>query len=319
MAFLKNLETDQVIHLRAYHSIGRRKDEVSTCLEFEFVSKMHVLIEWKITRWTIRDMSTNGTWLNGDRLDTFTSHLLRLGDVIEIAGPNGIKYELVDAKPPVDMIYQVEQKLNTHPLLEDCLLPNSDSPDIELYKCPERLEWFARRIDSGTDNEDEWGPFEHNNELIIDNQPWRFFLGNEQSQTKAIESVQPDMADIEFRFDISQDEENTKLTLIRGTTEQDLHERGHHYLLAHLLRHKHAQKVASKDASDVGWISCEELRHDMGVEERYLNIMIFRARKQIGEALRSCSGSRKLFERRRGAVRTGISKFSIYKAAKREI
>ena len=319
MAYLKNIKTKQVVYLRTYHSIGRRENEVSTCLEFDFVSKLHALIEWKTTSWTIRDMSSNGTWLNGDRLDTFTSHLLKQGDVIDIAGQNGIKFEFFDASPPVDMIYQVDQKLNTHQLLEDCLLPNSESPDIELYKCPERLEWFASRMDAGPNHEGEWGPFEHNSELIINDQPWRFFLGNEQAQTMVIESAQPDMSDIEFRFDISQDEESTNLTLIRGTAEEDLYERGHHYLLAHLLRYRHAQKVSSEDSADVGWISCENLWNDMGVEERYLNIMIFRARKQIGEAVQGCSGSRKLFERRRGAIRSGISKFSIYKAGKREI
>ncbi|MBL4671870.1 MAG: FHA domain-containing protein [Arenicella sp.] len=319
MAYLKDFETNQVIYLRAYHSIGRRENEVSTCLEFDFVSNLHALIEWKATRWTIRDMSSNGTWLNGDRLETFTSHLLKQGDVIEVAGRNGIKFDFFDASSPVDMIYQVDQNLNVHQLLEDCLLPSSESPDIELYKCPERHEWFASHIDSGPSNEGEWGPFEHNSELMINNQPWRFFLGNEQTQTKVIESSQSDMSDIEFRFDISQDEESTSLTLIQGAAENDLYDRGHHYLLAHLLRHKHAQKVASQNSSEVGWISCEDLRNDMGVEERYLNIMIFRARKQIGEALRGYSGSRKLFERRRGAVRTGISKFSIYKGGRREI
>lgn len=319
MAYLTQLEPSQIIHLRAYHSIGRHKNEVGTYIENDFVSKLHILIEWKAERWTIRDMSSNGTWVNGDRLDAFTSHLLKKGDMIELAGENGIRFEFSDASPPTDMIYQVDDKLNIQLLTEDCLLPNSTSPDIELYKCPERHQWFAGSINSGLINQGEWGPFEHNSELIINNERWCFFLGNEQSQTKILESTQPDMSEIEFRFDISQDEESTHLTLIKGTQEEDLFERGHHYLLAHLLRHKHAQILAWGDTPDIGWISCEELWYSLGVDEGYLNIMIFRARKQISKALIGYSGSGKLFERRRGSIRTGISNFSIYKAARREI
>lgn len=318
MAYLRYLETDDVVYLRTYHSIGRRENEVSTCLDFDFVSKLHALIEFKRVSWTIRDMSSNGTWVNGERLEAFTSYLLKKGDRIEIAGKNGVCLEFVEDAEPVDMIYQVSQKSHTKSLFEDCLLPNDKVPVMALYKCPERHQWFASRISQEPNYQKELGPFEHDSELILDGQKWRFFLGNEQSQTVIIESARPEMADVEFRFDISQDEESTTLTLIQGTQEQELFERGHHYLLAHLLRHKKYQQLASNNSHDMGWMSCKDLSRDMGVDEKYLNIMIFRARKQIGQALQGYSGSANLFERRRGAIRTGISNYSIYKASVRE-
>ncbi|RBP52887.1 FHA domain-containing protein [Arenicella xantha] len=319
MAHLKYSETQDIAYLRAYHTIGRRRNQVNTCLEFDFVSKLHSLIEWKGECWMIRDMSANGTWVNGERIDSFTSYLLKKGDVIEIAGQDGVKFEFCDESPPHDMIYQVEQKLNVCSLTEDCMLPNDETPEVELYKCPERQQWFATRVGAEQGHQSELGPFEHDSELNVGGNHWRFFLGSEQSKTVVIESIKPEMSAVEFRFDISQDEESTKLTLIQGTQEQDLFERGHHYILAHLLRHKHAQLMDSIDLLDAGWMSCSDLGRDMGVDEKYLNIMIFRARKQIGQALLGYSGSAKLFERRRGAIRTGISKYSIYKGSKREI
>ena len=324
MATLRLHGSSDLIYLREYHTIGRRRHEVDTILDHAFVSKLHAVIEWKVDSWVITDMSSNGTWLNGNRLKTYTPQRLEKADSIEIASHQETKFEVLDLSPPFDMIYRVDNMIETRLLDENQLLPSESQPILELYKCPERLDWFAQRLGSDSNVNTELGPFEHGSQIQCGEHTWAFFIVNEEAQTEAIESGAKTVAEVEFRFDISQNEENTSLTLIHNGREQSLSERSHHYLLAHLVRWKANQQNSQSDSQQVtsdsfGWLDCQTLAKELGVDETHLNILVFRARQQITKALVGYSGSSSLFERRRGAIRAGISNFSVYKEGIREI
>jgi len=143
LLLLKLVTRGEVIHLREYHTFGRRRHEVDTLLDYAFVSKLHTVIEWKAESWVITDMSSNGTWVNGDRLSVYTPRLLKKGDLIEITGSGNLKFDVVNISAPVDMVYRVDDKLEMRLLDENQLLPNESLPILEVYKCPERLNWFA--------------------------------------------------------------------------------------------------------------------------------------------------------------------------------
>lgn len=322
MAYLKFTDSGSIVYLREHHTIGRRYHDVDTSLDYAFVSKLHTVIEWKDPNWLIRDMSSNGTWVNGDRLASYTPHVLRQGDTIQIAGSDGVAMQVTDLTEPADMIYQSEDHLETRALTENILLPDEISPLIEVYKCPERHQWFAQHINSQAEHGMELGPYEHGSQLQCGDTGWTFYVTAEDTATVAIESGLKNISDVEFRFDLSQNEENTNLTLIDGGQEIDLHERSHHYMLVHLLRHKHEQQASGKPINaeqEAGWMNCQLLTHDLGIDETHMNILVFRARKQITQALSGYSGSSHLFERRRGAIRVGIDKFSIFKEGVREL
>ena len=322
MARVKFLGTEKVEFLREHHIVGRRVESVDTRLDYPFVSKLHLVIEWKDPNWLIRDMSHNGTWLNGERLVPQVSAVINSNDIIDIAGADGIRFQVCDTHPPANTIYQSDSPLNSTPLIDSIFLPNDEKPEIGLYKCPDRLQWFSEPMTPNPatnltpDDEQlvyETGPYQHGDIIECSDTQWQLFLVSENALTIELDSPSRDIADVEFRFDLSQDEESTNLTLIHGDVKTDLAERSHHYLLAHLLRHRSVQSKEHNNVNDQGWIKSVLLAQELGIDETYLNIQIFRARKQISSALAGFRGSSQLIERRRGSIRTGISKFSIFK------
>ena len=196
MAFLKAQDDGAVEYLREYHSIGRRNKDVDTFLEFPEVSKLHAVIEWKDPHWVIRDMSSNGTWINEDRLPPYTTHILKKGDTLQIAGNPELSFEVADTEAPMDMIYAADNRLETRTLSENLLLPSQSDPELELYKCPERHQWFAQHIQGGGSHTSELGPFEHNSQLQITGTNWTFFITRDSDETTLIEDAKKDIGDV---------------------------------------------------------------------------------------------------------------------------
>ena len=331
MAYIRFSGETEIVYLREYHRIGRRAEAVDTRLDYPFVSKLHAVIEWKEPNWLIRDLSQNGIWVNGDRLAAQVRHVLNVNDHVEIAGNQGIHFRVSNLEKPENMIFNSAQTLERISIEDGVILPDETNPKLGLYKCPDRLQWFTEELQKQGEYTQEpidelhpyeMGPYDHGDAVQCEETVWRLFLVGEDDITTEFQSEQPSIADVEFRFDISQNEENTSLTLLHGHDEIDLGERSHHYLLAYLLRQKNAQieaeqaTLGTNDAA--GWMDCQLVETELGIEESHLNIQIFRARKQILNKLVGFTGSSKLIERRRGAVRMGINNYSIYKEGVRE-
>ena len=326
MAVIEFLDLERVEYLREYHTMGRRTEAVDSNLDYPFISKLHAVLEWRNPNWMIRDVSHNGIWVNGHRIEPQTNSALKLDDLVELAGSEGVRFKISNIDKPQDMVYQIDNISNQEFLIETLLLPNEQSPEIGLFKCPERLQWFSEEIKSRSyQNKEEHntlpheqGPYYHGDTIDFDGKKWCFFLTHIEAVTTEFRSEQEKISGVNFRFDISQDEETTTLTLNYEHNEFDLGERSHHYLLVHLLRHKLSQINATENitkvtADNLGWIDCQLIEKELGIDESHLNIQIFRARKQISSELAGYSGVSKLIQRRRGSIRIGIDNFSIYK------
>ena len=120
---------------------------------------------------------------------------------------------------------------------------------------------------------------------------------------------------LELRFAVSADEEHVTLTATSPHGPLDLGSRSHHYALLTLAR---ARLVDAGDAdlpgSSHGWIVQEDLADMLRVTRTQLNLLIFRARKQL-EAL-GVENAQDLVERRRDTnqVRIGVSRLSALRA-----
>ena len=331
MASIKFVVDERFEYLREHHTLGRRSDLVDTLLDYHFVSKLHAVIEWKNPQWTIKDLSTNGVWLNANRLKPNTEYNLCQGDAVQIAGTEGVCFEVFDLSKPQDVIYKVSQEQTHIKLMHNHLLPNNRNPELALYKCPDRGQWFSERIctnddfqsDLGIDELEqpssyEQGPYRHGDEILCDESQWKLFLVSEYKQTTEIQTNQLSLKDVEFQFNLSQDEETTSLQLICDDKTIDLFERSHHYLLVYLLRQKIEQsKLTSEQRrasnNSFGWVNCNLIMQELGIDETHMNIQIFRARKQITLAIPYIKGCSKLIQRRRGSVKIGIDEFKIFK------
>lgn len=290
-------------YLRDYHTFGRRQGSVDTVLDYSYISKFHAVIEWREPNWLLKDVSKNGLKLNNKIIPAQKPVILNLGDTIDLAGTGEVMLTINSLDAPVPMLINTASPTETIEISENILLPNEEQPELALYLCPDRHQWFAERVEQGI----EAGPYQHGDLIKISGSEWSFLLIADDDATTEFNPKQRNLNDILFRFDLSQNEENTNLTLIDNGLEIDLGERSHHYLLLHLLRQR------SEQDNDLGWLDSQLLMKQLGLEETHMNIQIFRVRKQVAAALPQITGLSKLIERRRGALRANINNFKIYK------
>ena len=121
------------------------------------------------------------------------------------------------------------------------------------------------------------------------------------------------IAKFEFVFDLSLDEESTQLCLQHDQQKIDLGVRSHHYLLLQLARHRAEDIERDLDSHSQGWVYASQLAAELGMDNTHMNIHIFRARKQLADALPHAQMQTCLLERRGGKLRFGCDKFKIYK------
>ena len=305
---LKSPNYSGLEYLRDYHTFGRRKESVDTLIEHPYVSKFHAVIEWREPNWLLKDVSKNGLKLNNKIIPSQKPTALNIGDTIDFSGIGEATLIIKNLDAPTPLLVNKTSPLETIEISESLLLPNDDTPEIALFLCPDREQWFAETVKEGI----ETGPYENGDVIRLNGTEWTFLLIAEDDATTEYNPKQASLDDVVFRFDLSQDEENTNLTLIENGVEIDLGQRTHHYLLVHLLRHRSTQ------GNDSGWLDSQLLLKELGLEETHMNIQIFRARKQVASSLPSTSGHSKLIERRRGSLRANINNFEIYKEGNKE-
>jgi hypothetical protein len=67
------------------------------------------------------------------------------------------------------------------------------------------------------------------------------------------------------------------------------------------------------ESSDQGWIYADTLAKNIGIDINYLNIQIFRARKQFADIFSGQISAEDFIERRAGKIRFGGRYFKIEK------
>lgn len=125
-----------------------------------------------------------------------------------------------------------------------------------------------------------------------------------------------------FLFSLSRNEEHIRLQL-KVSADQliDLGSRAHNYLLLALARKRLADHLLKQRPEEQGWISLDELISDISKEMRkeidvyFINLQIFRLRKQLYEQLSFGQMFANVVERRMGEVRLGHPYFSISKGS----
>ena len=113
------------------------------------------------------------------------------------------------------------------------------------------------------------------------------------------------MALDKLHFAVSQDEEHTFLCIEYGSGLCQLGERVHHYPLLVLARLRLEDTQRGLEPANQGWVDLSRLASMLGIDPAYLNIQIFRARRQIAKALIPGVGMIEIVERRRGQIRIG--------------
>lgn len=318
MATLFNKEMQQRYFLQSHHSFGRLKNSVNTFIDDSFVSKVHAFIEWNDRYWLLRDVSSNGTWLNGNKLSRNQVVQLNVGDVINFASNSSNVFEVFDTKAPCDCLVPIEHNSEVIELEYFHLLPSQESHEILLRYNNQSCSWWQEVLDD--DLSESATPMELRNQeyIIFNGLKWQLQINRPLAETQIVKPSVTSLNELTFIFQTSLDEESTHLVIQTGDRNIDLLVRSHHYLTLCLARQRVKDIKAGFDNSEQGWLYAESLAKDLGVDASHLNIQIYRIRKQFVEALNNTCETSNIIERNTGKIRLASKFFKIIKGDKVE-
>jgi hypothetical protein len=265
----------------------------------------------------MRDLSTNGTWLNRAKLEKDRQVELAVGDEIQFGNPNGGAYCFQDDTPPANILCPYDKKSfgpdNVISLGPYNLLPHDRAPEVAIYQS--QGLWYSERVKAeepnvrGLDNKDL---------VEFSGQQWQIHLVAHIEQTRPINRGPSALRELSLVYELSLDEESTHLLVEMSDGKLDLKTRSHHYLTLNLARYRAKDAATGIDPAEQGWVHTDQLTRDLGLDENHVNILIHRARKQLSDLLEETTDATDLVQRRSGKVRLGCPSFRIYKGSKLE-
>ncbi len=313
MAVLINNQTKKNSILQSHHSFGRLQNSVNTFVSDVYVSKIHAFIEWNEQHWLLRDVSSNGTWVNGNKLARDQVAQLNVADVITFASKSGYAFEVTDINPPCDCLIPIEHNSEAIELEFLHLLPSKKSQQTLLSYNNKTYSWWQEILDDNLGQ--PISPFELSDReyLDIDGLTWQLQVNRSIADTQQLRPNVTSLDQLNFLFQTSLDEESTHVLMQNGEKNIDLLVRSHHYLTLCLARQRAKDMQAGIDESEQGWVYAEMLAKDLGLDASHLNIQIYRMRKQFVDALNNACESSNIIERNAGKLRLASKFFRISK------
>jgi pSer/pThr/pTyr-binding forkhead associated (FHA) protein len=313
MAYLIDEHKLEKIYLKSYHTIGRYKFNVDTLIDQPGVSRHHAIIELAQGKWLIRDVSTNGIWINDKKIDKNLPYQLCENDKIDFAAHGQNSYVVANLSDDCQYLVSQTHSSQVIEVKDQILLPNSDDPSHIIYFDSVLNYWFLEDL---TNND---------RQALIDgglvsafNDQWLFYSASTAAMTKHLDN-QPTVKPCGLTFSVSQDEESTQLSVELNNESFDLGTRTHHYLMLLLARTRIQDKHAGMELDEQGWLYREELVKALGVQMNHMNIMVHRARKQLSDAGGESNPELAyLLETNNGRVRLNSQDITIIKGSKLE-
>ena len=274
MAILFNTHTQQRIRLLPYQLIGRSVEQHHIVLRDKHASRMHSIIQWDGESWSLKDTSTNGTFVNENKVTTDTHHRLQQDDQLQFGHITSDKWVLINSDAPKSMLIPNSPDLPVIELNQLIALPSENQPEVTLYLSPHH-EWICESP-SGV------SVLKHLDLVGTQQKTWRFIDAKAGIKTQQhTPSNTPDTPNIAYFFRVSQNEEHVFLQLNINNEDIDLGERAHHYLLLELARKYQRDTAAKIHHNERGWMDKDLLSRTLGMSESHINIQIYRLRKQL--------------------------------------
>lgn len=299
------------IPLLAHHTFGRRTDLVDTAVENPLISKIHAVIEYHSRSWFVRDLGgCNGTFLNDERIADNIRIKLNLGDKLQFAACNDAVFKVRNLAAPASVLFSVDDVEASKPLQGYNLLPGDSSPQCAVYYSNKHLQWV---LEDFSGNDECLQVLEPRKEFDVDGQRWLIHIHEDISKTLEARSNMAELSQFQFCFQRSQNCEHVSL-LIQNCSqgcEYRLGERAHHELLYFLAEQRLVDETRGLNQQEVGWIDTEQLCKAMGLDLSHINILLFRAKKQVSDCLANTEVVAKLIERRRGEIRFAHSSVTL--------
>lgn len=307
MAKVKNLHTGNFYHLLPHHRIGRFSPSVDSVINLPEVSNIHMDIRWrwheekKHNAWFIKDDSTNGTWLSGEKLARNIDAPLEVQHIIALGKEDNRLLEVIDLDAPEALLVNLSDQSEIV-LKAYNLLPHDGSQWV-FWQESESRQWRCKAYSDETDNDEEGDIVTHGQTLIIGKQQWRVFLPSLITPTTVIKSAQS-IRQFDVLCKVSRDEESVEVSLLCGTQKLYLKEKVFFLLLVYLVRKKIDDTNIEEE--EQGWVHNAVVQRELGLSDTHINIYIHRMRAYFAAQLDNVLDQEIILQRRRGSMRVGL-------------
>ncbi|MCH2223797.1 MAG: FHA domain-containing protein [Crocinitomicaceae bacterium] len=304
MAQLSNSNTGKLIFLNLFHIFGRSHSMCNTQLAYTDCSKLHATIFYKNNRWYFKDQSKNGTLIDNELVCGKTI-VLKIGQKICFSYKfRYATWNVDDLNPPCSYLYNLKNE--TFILLNDKYNSLRSNDKYSLY-LDQNNQWILK------DRKDSL--FVKNEDIIIHKGAhWKFVKNDCFEDTIDYESYQLKPS---FIFELSHDYEHVNISILINEVEFKLGNKSQNYVLYLLAKKTNDDVQKGIPPTDIGWINNDSLLNTLSKELYtnfdiyYLNLQVYRIRKQLSNIDSSNSILKNVIERRKGQIRFNLSQITI--------
>lgn len=314
MGTLRRQSDGTRVFLSAEHIVGR----LSSChlpLAAAFISSAHALVRWTGESWEVRDLgSTNGTFVEGNRLDRGASARVKRGESIVFGEPSET-WRLDDDRPPVAAAVPEDGGEPSFFSSGVIAIPSTDEPLATIY-CEGQADEPAERSTGLTaglawalEYDEVKSPLIPGQRFQVGGRSWRFECPNGATVTRALGARPKRLADVTLTFEISQNQEYVSLKVKEAQTVHDLGIRACFYLAYVLYQERTREHDSALPAA--GWLDVEAVMRKVKDynSHSHLNVEIFRLRRLLYDA--GVEDAASIIERRRGQLRFGAQRAEV--------
>jgi len=273
-------------------------------LDDESVSWRHASLRWTGKGWELLDLgSTNGTFVNGQRIAPGARTLLRLGAELRF-GESQDAWRLSCADAPMTSVLELSTGQRIFALDDLIAVPENGEPVLFISRQANGV-WIAEQ------GERVW-ELRDLERLTVGKSQYRFEPSAAVHATSAGRSQLMTPSTCALEFAVSRNEEHVEVTIVHQERRLPLRPRAHGYLLLTLARLRtRDQTEAALPPESHGWVYQDELLKMLGTSPPQLAVDIYRARRQFSEA--GLLEAAQVVERRSTTheLRIGIPKLSI--------
>lgn len=278
-----------------------RDDVCDLVLTSPSASAHHASLRWNAGTWQVKDLaSRNGTYILGHRLNAGTWTPLSRGQAIEL-GSGAERWELVDDGAPAPF---AETRRGHFAEVSGGFLALPPEEPVA-WVCPEPGGGWVLETESGA------RVVENREQVRVGPATWTLALPEAEPGTAEDDPNRRSLDRIELRIRHSHDEETVSIDVCGrdGTTE--LRPRAHSFMVLTLARLRERDRESGCDPHEAGWIYVDELERMLRVKPGQINLLVFRARRQLADA--GVVDSAGLVERRPGTtqLRLGSVRFTL--------
>jgi hypothetical protein len=296
VGILSNTATGQ-LHTLDGHTLIGRGPHCTIRLPDLVVSQEHASLTWSKDAWVLRDLnSTNGTWLDGERVPKQADLQLVRGARVAFGDRDAV-WEVSDARAPEPMA--ISTSTNEPSVIDNGVIVLSRAADasVSIHQTADG-QWVLEVGDTAR-------PIAPGEVVESNGMSWRFFCPTQWQPTAPLQSVRL-VAGSTFIFDVTRDQDRVWLTVDCGRELVPMGESENFYFL-HELAKRRAQEQSRRLPAEAGWAHRDQLVRALRCDVSLLNVWVWRIRAKFCEA--GFLDYASVIERQNGGrLRIGVSK-----------